>query len=196
MYMPQLQPFLTNGCALSEWRGKKKTLTSLNKNLTTSKQFSQLTVNSWWHRHLQEFLQKRWRRIYHFLSNVGENVDCTAAIVSQLMQTWIGMMPGKMGHVIPIARQSRTNFRKTSASKNSWVMMKSAPASILALRCWRSSSYVGQSGWPVGYPSQKSYVEKVKNCLFPQRLYRHNRPLQSTPKHTGRFCSLFLSNAD
>jgi len=64
--------------------------------------------------------------------------------------TWIGIIPGKIGHVMPISLQSRTNLKNTSTSKNSCVIMKSAPASIFSLRCWRSSSYVGQSGWPVG----------------------------------------------
>ena len=47
--------------------------------------------------------------------------------------TWMGMMPGMMGQLIPIARQSSTNFLKVAALKKSCVTMKSAPASTFSL---------------------------------------------------------------
>lgn len=48
--------------------------------------------------------------------------------------TCIGNMPGIIGTVIPISRQSRINFSKTSTSKNNCVITKFAPASIFDLR--------------------------------------------------------------
>ena len=47
--------------------------------------------------------------------------------------TWMGMIPGMMGQLIPMARQSSTNFLKVAALKKSWVTMKSAPASTFSL---------------------------------------------------------------
>jgi len=61
----------------------------------------------------------------------------------------IGMMPGMMGTVMPSARQSLTNLMKVAASKKSCVTMRSAPASHLAFRFFKSASYVA-SGWPFG----------------------------------------------
>ena len=43
------------------------------------------------------------------------------------------MMPGMMGQLIPMARQSSTNFLKVAALKKSCVTMKSAPASTFSL---------------------------------------------------------------
>ena len=46
----------------------------------------------------------------------------------------MGMMPGRMGTVMPTARQSCTNLRNVGALKNSCVMMKSAPASTFSFK--------------------------------------------------------------
>lgn len=64
--------------------------------------------------------------------------------------TCIGKIPGRMGQEMPISVQAFTKLKKVSASKKSWVMMKSAPADTFSFKCFRSSSKLFASGWPLG----------------------------------------------
>ena len=62
----------------------------------------------------------------------------------------IGMMPATMGLRDARLSGSVDDAKKSSLSKNSWVMRKSAPASTLTFRCARSASGLAASGWVSG----------------------------------------------
>ncbi len=64
--------------------------------------------------------------------------------------TWIGKIPGRMGQVMPMSRQSLTNLRKVSALKKSWVTMKCAPASTFSSGAWRHLHSSPPLGGPWG----------------------------------------------
>lgn len=51
---------------------------------------------------------------------------------------------------MPISLQALTNWKNVSASKKSWVMMKSAPADTFSFKYFRSASKLPASGWPLG----------------------------------------------
>lgn len=63
-----------------------------------------------------------------------------------------------MGHSMPILRQSWTNVRKTWVSKNIWVMMASAPASIFFFKYSNSPAYAAsrQHQFPFSASSSES----------------------------------------
>ena len=52
----------------------------------------------------------------------------------------IGMMPGMMGTLIPMARALSTNSKYLRLSKNSWVIRNSAPLSTFRFRFVRSTA--------------------------------------------------------
>ncbi len=54
--------------------------------------------------------------------------------------TWIGNIPGIIGHVIPAARQSDSNLINVSGWKKSCVIIKSAPQSTFSFKYFKSSS--------------------------------------------------------